>query len=62
MFPIPVLSWFKKLCLNEGGQDLVEYALVVAVVSLGIVACMQSFATEVANAVTSLTNTFSAQV
>ena len=32
---------------NEEGQDLVEYALVVALIAFGAVAAMQSLSTEI---------------
>jgi pilus assembly protein Flp/PilA len=40
---------FKNLIAEESGQDLIEYALVAALVGLGAVASMQSLATSIAN-------------
>jgi pilus assembly protein Flp/PilA len=40
----------KNLVAEESGQDLIEYALVAALVGLGSVASMQSLAGSIANA------------
>jgi pilus assembly protein Flp/PilA len=40
----------KNLINEESGQDLIEYALVAALVGLGSVASMNSLATSIANA------------
>jgi len=40
----------KNLVVEESGQDLIEYALVAALVGLGSVASMQTLATNIANA------------
>ncbi len=39
----------KKFVLDESGQDLIEYALVAALVGLGSVASMNSLAGSIAN-------------
>jgi pilus assembly protein Flp/PilA len=39
----------KNLISEESGQDLIEYALVAALVGLGSVASMRSLATSIAN-------------
>ena len=41
---------FKNLISEESGQDLIEYALVAALVGLGSVASMQSLAGSISNA------------
>jgi pilus assembly protein Flp/PilA len=50
----------KNLASEESGQDLIEYALVAALVGLGSVASMQSLAANIANTfngvATALTN------
>ncbi len=43
-----------KLLAEESGQDLIEYALVAALVGLGAVASMRSLATAVSGAFTSI--------
>jgi pilus assembly protein Flp/PilA len=40
---------FKNLIAEESGQDLIEYALVAALVGLGCVASMQSLAGSISN-------------
>ena len=40
----------KNLVVEESGQDLIEYALVAALVGLGSVASMQSLGASIANA------------
>jgi pilus assembly protein Flp/PilA len=39
----------KKFVLDESGQDLIEYALVAALVALGSVASMNTLAGSIAN-------------
>ena len=40
---------FKQLMQEESGQDLIEYALVAALVGLGAVAAMQGLSNSIAN-------------
>lgn len=42
----------KNLMTDESGQDLIEYALVAALVGLGSVASMQGLANSIATAFT----------
>jgi pilus assembly protein Flp/PilA len=58
----PLLKHLKNLFLNEDGQDLVEYALVVALIALAATAGMQTLATDISNAFTSIGGTLSADV
>ena len=44
----------KNLIAEEAGQDLIEYALVAALVGLGAVASMRTLATAVSGAFTSI--------
>ncbi len=50
----------KNLIAEDSGQDLIEYALVAALVALGLIASMNSLAGSIANTFngvgTSLTN------
>ena len=50
----------KKFMQDESGQDLIEYALVAALIGLGIIASMNALSTSIANTFngvgTSLTN------
>jgi pilus assembly protein Flp/PilA len=45
----------KNFVNDESGQDLIEYALVAAVVSLGAVATLKPLATEIGAVFTSVT-------
>jgi pilus assembly protein Flp/PilA len=49
---------FQKLMDNEEGQDLVEYALVVALIALGATASMQSLAQAISSAFASISTAF----
>ncbi len=40
----------KKLGQDESGQDLIEYALVAALIALGAVASMKTVSTAIGNA------------
>jgi pilus assembly protein Flp/PilA len=44
----------KALWLDESGQDLIEYALVVALIALAATAGMSAVATNIGNAFTSV--------
>jgi pilus assembly protein Flp/PilA len=44
----------KNLMTEESGQDLIEYALVAALVGLGSVASMQTLAQNIANTFTGI--------
>jgi pilus assembly protein Flp/PilA len=52
----------KRCLLAAEGQDLVEYALVAALVSLGAVAAMQSVASDIATTFSYLATTFNSRV
>lgn len=58
----PLLMHLKNLFLNEDGQDLVEYALVVALIALGATAGMNSLATDISNAFTTVGTTLNGDV
>ena len=45
---------FHHLLADESGQDLIEYALVAALVGLGAVASMKTMATAIEKAFTSI--------
>jgi pilus assembly protein Flp/PilA len=44
------LEMLKRLLREESGQDLIEYALVAAVIALAAVAAMSSLASNISNA------------
>lgn len=48
---------FQNLLNREEGQDLVEYALTVALIALGSAASMQSVATAISNEFASISVT-----
>ena len=50
------------LVQEESGQDLIEYALVAALIGLGAVASMQKFATTIGNAFTTVGSTLTSNV
>ena len=50
------------LVQDESGQDLIEYALVAALIGLGAVASMKSFATTIGSAFTSVGTTLTSNV
>ncbi len=45
---------FCKLLRDESGQDLIEYALVAALVGLGATATMRTLATSIGTALTGI--------
>jgi pilus assembly protein Flp/PilA len=49
---------FDNLMSREEGQDLVEYALVVALLALGAVASMKILATAISTEFTTISTTF----
>jgi pilus assembly protein Flp/PilA len=52
----------KSLIAEESGQDLIEYALVAALVGLGSVASMNGLAGSIANAFNGVGNALAAAV
>ena len=53
---------FANLMNDESGQDLIEYALVAALLGLGCVAAMKALATNVNNAFASIGTTLTTNV
>jgi pilus assembly protein Flp/PilA len=51
-----------NLIVEESGQDLIEYALVAALVGLGAVASMRSLSTSIGSAFTSIGTTLTGAV
>ena len=56
------LNALRNLLLREEGQDLVEYALVVALIALGATAGMNTVASDISNAFSSLGTTLSGDI
>ncbi|MGD0294722.1 MAG: Flp family type IVb pilin [Terracidiphilus sp.] len=53
---------FQDLMSREEGQDLVEYALVVALIALGATASMKALAGAISNAFAQISTTFAGSV
>jgi len=53
---------FSNLMVEESGQDLIEYALVAALVGLGAVASMKTLSTNIGSAFTSIGTTLTSNV
>jgi pilus assembly protein Flp/PilA len=53
---------FTKLLKDESGQDLIEYALIAAVIGLGAAATLKSFAATIISVLTSLGSRLTASV
>jgi pilus assembly protein Flp/PilA len=53
---------FQDLMSREEGQDLVEYALVVALIALGATASMSTLAKAISTEFTTISTTFSTAV
>ena len=51
-----------NLISDESGQDLIEYALVAALVGLGAVASMKALSTSIGTAFTSIGTTLTSSV
>jgi pilus assembly protein Flp/PilA len=52
----------KNLIIEDSGQDLIEYALVAALVGLGAVAAMKGLSNNIGNAFNSIGSTLSTSV
>jgi pilus assembly protein Flp/PilA len=52
----------QNLLSHEEGQDLVEYALVVAIIALGATASMQSLASVISSSFASISTTFAGAI
>jgi pilus assembly protein Flp/PilA len=53
---------FQDLASREEGQDLVEYALLIALIALGATASMSTLAAAISTEFTSISSTFAASV
>jgi pilus assembly protein Flp/PilA len=53
-----LLKLYVKLMNREEGQDLVEYALVVALIALGATASMKSLASVISTSFSNISTTF----
>lgn len=57
-----LLQQFRSLILREEGQDLVEYALVVALIALAATAGMNSLASSISSAFSSISTSLNTSV
>ena len=55
-------SFLSRLALNDSGQDLIEYALVVALIAFAAIAGMSSVATSINTAFAGIGNTLTANI
>jgi pilus assembly protein Flp/PilA len=51
-----LLLGLRTLCTREQGQDLVEYALVVAIIAFGAVTAMKGLSTEIKTAFSTISS------
>ncbi len=56
------LETLKKLVRDESGQDLIEYALVAALIALGCIVAMKALATGIGTAFSGVSSTLNANV
>jgi len=57
---LDIENLFKILSADESGQDLIEYALIAALIGLGAVASMQSIATAISGVFNTVGTTLTA--
>jgi len=57
-----LVSKLRSLIAQDNGQDLVEYALVVALIAFGATAGMQSLASGISTAFTNVSSTLSSYI
>ena len=56
------LDMFKNLVQDDSGQDLIEYALIAALIALGAIAAMNSLATGISTAFSTVSSDLSSAV
>jgi pilus assembly protein Flp/PilA len=56
------MQMMKNLLNDESGQDLIEYALVAAVIALGAIAAMKSLVGAIGNGLNTVGNNFNSNV
>lgn len=61
-FPHAIYAFLRKVVNREEGQDLVEYALIMAMISLGSVAGMGAVAASVNGVFSAVTTTLTTNV
>ena len=61
-YALKLLVGLQTLVASEDGQDLVEYALIVALVAFGATAAMQSLGSALATAFNNISTTLSSSL
>lgn len=61
-FPLAIYAFLRSIVVREEGQDLVEYALIMAMITLGSVTGMGSLASGINDVFTTLATTITANV
>ncbi len=56
------LKSLRNLCRDESGQDLIEYALVAAMIALAAIAAMSTLASNISNAFSAVGSKLSSAV
>ncbi len=56
------MNTLKNLLLDESGQDLIEYALVAALIALGAITAMKALASGISNAFSVVSSDLSSSV
>jgi len=56
------MNYVVNLAHDESGQDLIEYAIVAALIGLGAIASMRSLSTKIGTAFTSIGTTLTTNV
>ena len=57
-----VKQFWAKLWIDESGQDLIEYALVAALVSLAAIASLKTMSSKIGGAFNSIGNSLSSNI
>ena len=57
-----MIATLKNLLRDESGQDLIEYALVAALIALGSIAAMKGIATGISTAFSTISSDLSSAV
>lgn len=53
---------FSRIVSDESGQDLIEYALVAAILAMGAVVSMKALSTKISTAFTTIGTTLSSNI
>jgi pilus assembly protein Flp/PilA len=59
---VTTLQLMRQFLREDSGQDLIEYALVAALIALGAIAAMNNVATGISNAFSTISSNLSSAV